>query len=691
MPVRSVVRRFVAVLVLGAGLALPGSAAGAAEVSIGFTSWSGDRYVRPDASSTNVDYCLGTAATVDVEVRDDEGAVVRHLVAGVVRPATSCTIDYSSERWDLRGDDGIRVPDGVYEVVVHAVTEGGDEGTASVLRGIYSGPRVAITAPAAGASVSGVTTLAVRFDPAFLAHFTPDRVSFSCGDGAVFLSLVSTTEISPEGDASVATDLAPCEVGPGEIVVEVRYSDALGGRDEIPFAARRSVVIGTSGPFTVALAHTPVDAWSYTFEQLAVRGCVNRPASLTVTVTDASGATVRDLSPSSTVQPADCTSTFSTFASWDHRDASGAVVPDGTYEVEVVAVDASGTEVPAPIGTVTVTRHVVGMEPLLVTSPAPGATLSGPTAIVVERPPGSDPGIDVGALVIDCTTGPGPGALAWTTLPAGMLQRSIPTDVQICRDGAQQLTVAAAFLDPLGALHIAQTTVPITVFHPVLSPGVGQLLEGDGGSSVVEVPIHLSVPSPFPVTATWRAIDGTASAADDFASTSGSVTFAPGQTEAAVSLTVHGDDRAEGDELVFIRFDRADRARLGGLWGVGFGTILDDDSGPRARAGTATVVEGDARTTLASVPVSLSEPSSAPVTVSWRTSDNSAVAPGDYTAAAGTVTFAPGQTRATIDVTIVGGTVPEPDEIVVVMLTGATGGSVGGWLGLGFALVTDDD
>jgi hypothetical protein len=552
---------------------------------------------------------------------------------------------------------------------------------------------VTINAPVLGSSVSGVTTLTARLDPAFLAHFTPDRVSYSCGNGATFGWLATTTVISVEGEASAAVDLAPCPVGPGQIAVEVRYVDELGGRDEIPFAARQPVVFGTPGPFEIGLGTgIPVEGWSYTFEELAVRGCVSRPATVTVTVRDSSGATVRDLSPSTAVPPSDCSTSSTTFASWDHRDAAGAIVPDGTYEVEVVAVDASGTEVPAPSGTLSVTRHVVRMEPLLVTSPAPGATLSGPTTIVVERPPGSDPGVDVGALIIDCTTGPGPGSLAWTTLPAGVLERSIATDVQICRDGAQQLSVAAVFLDPGGAFHIAQTDVPITIFHPTLSPGVGEVLEGDDGSTVVQVPVHLTVASPLPVNVRWRAVDGSASAGEDFeAVASGTLTFAPGQTVATVPVTVHGDTSAEPDEMVFVRFDRPDRARLGGLWGVGFGVILDDDSGARARPGSVTVDEGDSGTTVASVPVVLSEPSSAPVTVSWRTVDNSARAPGDYVAAAGTVTFAPGQTLATIDVTVVGDPLAEADEIVVVALTGATGGSVGGWLGLGFAFVADDD
>src|SRR5262249_33912506 len=48
------------------------------------------------------------------------------------------------------------------------------------------------------------------------------------------------------------------------------------------------------------------------------------------------------------------------------------------------------------------------------------------------------------------------------------------------------------------------------------------------------------------------------------------------------------------------------------------------------------------------VPVDLNVPSSAPVTVEYATHDGSAVAGTDYAAAAGTLTFAPGETTQPI-------------------------------------------
>jgi hypothetical protein len=63
----------------------------------------------------------------------------------------------------------------------------------------------------------------------------------------------------------------------------------------------------------------------------------------------------------------------------------------------------------------------------------------------------------------------------------------------------------------------------------------------------------------------------------DYQAASGSVTFAPGETEALVTVTVNGDVDLEGDELFLVRLTNPIGGRLGGLFGLGFAAILDDD------------------------------------------------------------------------------------------------------------------
>jgi Calx-beta domain len=79
------------------------------------------------------------------------------------------------------------------------------------------------------------------------------------------------------------------------------------------------------------------------------------------------------------------------------------------------------------------------------------------------------------------------------------------------------------------------------------------------------------------------------------------------------------------------------------------------------------------------------------VRVGWRTVNNSATAPSDFAAATGTATFAPGDTETSIPIEVRGDDVAEGRELVLVAFENAENATVGGWLGLGFVFIDDDD
>jgi acetyl esterase/lipase len=87
------------------------------------------------------------------------------------------------------------------------------------------------------------------------------------------------------------------------------------------------------------------------------------------------------------------------------------------------------------------------------------------------------------------------------------------------------------------------------------------------------------------------------------------------------------------------------------------------------------VEEGSTNNTV-SVPVQLSAPMQQPVTVNYATADGTATAGQDYIATNGTLTFAPGETQKSIDVTMIGDTVVEPDETFTVVLSQPNGASI---------------
>jgi hypothetical protein len=102
-----------------------------------------------------------------------------------------------------------------------------------------------------------------------------------------------------------------------------------------------------------------------------------------------------------------------------------------------------------------------------------------------------------------------------------------------------------------------------------------------------------------------------------------------------------------------------------------------------------SVVEGDQGTVNAVFTVTLSEPATGTVTVNYATADGTAQASHDYEAAAGTLTFAPGETSKTITVAVKGDTQVEAHETFFVNLSGAVNAVIGDGQGLG-TIFNDD-
>lgn len=94
---------------------------------------------------------------------------------------------------------------------------------------------------------------------------------------------------------------------------------------------------------------------------------------------------------------------------------------------------------------------------------------------------------------------------------------------------------------------------------------------------------------------------------------------------------------------------------------------------PAVSVQEAAVAEGDSGTSTVEVEVTLSEPAVEEVTVPYSTADGTARAGSDYQATSGTLTFAPGEQRKTLPVTVFGDLEPESREIFLVTLGEPTG------------------
>lgn len=144
------------------------------------------------------------------------------------------------------------------------------------------------------------------------------------------------------------------------------------------------------------------------------------------------------------------------------------------------------------------------------------------------------------------------------------------------------------------------------------------------------------------------------------------------------------------EQLEAVTVTSGDALRAVG-WNLEGWTLLGLSGGADAvlSVADASVTEPDTGTAAMTFTVRLSPASPTPVTVRYRTANGTAVAPGDLTAAAGTVTFPAGTTTRTITVPVVGDTAVEGDESFTVGLSLPTNAGLGDAVATG--LVRDDD
>jgi uncharacterized repeat protein (TIGR01451 family)/CSLREA domain-containing protein len=193
--------------------------------------------------------------------------------------------------------------------------------------------------------------------------------------------------------------------------------------------------------------------------------------------------------------------------------------------------------------------------------------------------------------------------------------------------------------------------------------------ETDGGSTATaSFTVTLSAASGKPIGMDWATADGTATAGADYTAASGSLSFATGETSKTIDVTVTGDDIDEFDETFTV--DLSGETNVTPADASGLGTITDDDDTPTVAIDDQTVTEGHSGTTVdATYTVSVSAPSGKTITVDWATADGTATAPEDYTAGAGQLEFAAGETTKTITVTVIGDDEDEGDHGATVELS----------------------
>lgn len=110
---------------------------------------------------------------------------------------------------------------------------------------------------------------------------------------------------------------------------------------------------------------------------------------------------------------------------------------------------------------------------------------------------------------------------------------------------------------------------------------------------------------------------------------------------------------------------------------------------PSLSIGGVSAAEGNAGTTTLSFPVTLSAAATQAVSVSYATADGTAIAPSDYSAASGALTFRPGEKAKTIPISVVADLIIEQDETFTVTISNPVNAAIAN--GTATGTITNDD
>lgn len=211
--------------------------------------------------------------------------------------------------------------------------------------------------------------------------------------------------------------------------------------------------------------------------------------------------------------------------------------------------------------------------------------------------------------------------------------------------------------------------------------------EGDTGiTRMISFSVALSQASTTAVSVQYRLVTGTATTADfdNLGGTLRTLSFPAGTTTKFIGVAVRPDTVDENTETFTVQLSTPVAATI--RTASASGRIFDEDPGTGIRVGIgdAATSEGDSGPMhQAAFWVSLSRPSTTPVSLHAMTTDTSALAGVDYTEKMADITFAPGEVRKAFVVSVRPDLAMEPNETFGVMLMTVDGADVIDGSGIG--------
>ena len=197
----------------------------------------------------------------------------------------------------------------------------------------------------------------------------------------------------------------------------------------------------------------------------------------------------------------------------------------------------------------------------------------------------------------------------------------------------------------------------------------------EGGS--LEFIVSLTPAYGQPVSVEYAPADGSATQGSDYVLAAGSLTFAPNEVSKTITVAAIDDDEVESDETFLVTLANPQGAQLG--FASSASAFVADNDFPDltvpsdgqtvGESGPVFAMEGD---NLEFV-IGLGVPASRTLLIEYATADDTAKAGEDYVAAAGILTFVPGDLSKTITVATLDDGEVESDETVLMSFADSQG------------------
>jgi hypothetical protein len=325
---------------------------------------------------------------------------------------------------------------------------------------------------------------------------------------------------------------------------------------------------------------------------------------------------------------------------------------------------------------------------------------------------GSQGRIDAGALNADFAHEPPDGP---QTLFRIQVHANAPGDVEFTGDDSLNPDFPTILFDPPDEnvpsvpheriLYVPATLHIFSATPPAISITPDSPADEGAASPVMLFTVALSGAFEQNVSVAYQAVSGTTpgSAAvqgQDFAPTSGTIVFTPGQTITVVTVPILPDSKDEANETFSLQLSNVQNGVLPANPSA-TGTIVDDDPAPTVSINaTSSALEGDPSGPATSIvfTVTMTGSSSQSIVVPYHTAPdtvgaNPAIVDIDYAGKIGTITFAPDTTTTTqfITIDLLRDVTNERDETFNVVLDTPTNATISAGHGTGVATIQNDD